>query len=158
MEPKIPAEQPSGGYSARQVIYTALFLIGTGIILSVALFKHELRDGAFVLLGVLCMELGIFKLAQQLLPDQRRPLPERRKYLALRALADQFLPLVRHLNVAALQVKDHDTPENRQAVEEVRQHMQSLVERMVVVAGKTNAELAADARRARQAGVTSVAS
>lgn len=157
VQQKAPDSKNAERWTTRQVMYTALLLIGTAIILGIGLFKHELQDTAFVLLGVLLMEFGIFKLAQRLIPDQRRLLPERRKYLALRSLADQFIPLVRQLNTAALLVKSNDTSESRQAFEEVRRNMQALVEGMAAVAGKTQSDLAAEARRARQAEPAGVA-
>ncbi len=83
-----------------------------------------------------------------------RVLPTGRRYLALRAESDQFLQLVRELNTAALAVSRDDSQAHKQAFEEVRGAMRKSVERMVAVAGKTNAELESsrsDATRAGQA-------
>ena len=145
-----PDAKTSDVRTLRQVMDIALPLVGTGIILGVALFKQEIQDAAFVVLGVFLIEVGIWKLAHKLLPDQR-------KYHTLRTQADQFLTLVRQLNTMALRVKENDTPENCQAVEEIRQKMQHMVDRMAAVAGKTDAELAAEARLGRQKGVAGVA-
>jgi hypothetical protein len=138
-----PDAKTSGVRTLRQVMDIALPLAGTGIILGVALFRQELQGTAFIVLGVFLVEVGIWKLAHKLLPEQR-------KYHALRAQADQFLTLVRQLNTAALRVKENNTPENFQAVEEIRQKMQHMVDRMAAVAGKTDAELAAAARLERK--------
>ena len=135
------ATKTSGWRTLRQVMHTALPLVGVGIILGVTCFKQELQDAAFVVLGVCLIEVGIWKLAHKLLPEQR-------KYHALRAQADQFLTLVRQLNTAALRVKEADTPENRRAVMEIRQNMQHMVDRMTAVAGKTDTELTAEAELA----------
>lgn len=118
----------------RNFLDLALMLIGTQVILSVALFTQALSNMAILLLGVLLFEVGIFKLAPKLLPDNR-------KYHALRAQTNQFLKLVRQLNAAALAVQEHDTPENRQAVKDIQQAMQQLVERMPTVAGRTDSAL-----------------
>jgi hypothetical protein len=140
----------AGVRTLRQRMDVTLQLVGTGLILGVALFKQELQDAAFIVLGVFLIELGIWKLAHKLLPDQR-------KYNALRAQADQFLTLIRQLNAAALRVKENDTSENRQAVEEIRQKMQHMVDRMTAVAGKTDAELAVAAKLARKKGFADIA-
>jgi hypothetical protein len=86
------------------------------------------------------MEVGVWRLAQRLLPSERQ-------YLALRAEVDQFLQLVRHLNTAALARKAHDTPETNQAFTQVYQEMQQAVARMAMLAGKTDADLAAEKAR-----------
>jgi hypothetical protein len=145
-----PAANTASMRTLRQVIDTTLPLVGTGILLGVAFFKYELRDAAFVVLGVFLMEVGIWKLAHKLLPNQR-------KYHALRTKADQFLALVRHLNRVALRVKENDTPENRQAVEEIRQKMHHMVDRMTAVAGKTDAELAVAAKMTQEKDFAGVA-
>jgi hypothetical protein len=113
-------------------------LLGIGIILAVALCKYALQDAALVILGVLLIETGIWKLSHKLLHEQR-------KYNALRAQGDLFLVFVQQLNAASLRLKAQDTPANRQAVENIRQHMQQLVEHMAASAGKTDAEIAAEA-------------
>jgi hypothetical protein len=88
-----------------------------------------------VVFGLLLIEMGVWKLANQLLPDERQ-------FHALRAEGDQFLLLLRHLNETAAVLKHDRTPENHRAFEEVRELMHQSVERMAEVAGKTDAELA----------------
>jgi hypothetical protein len=145
-----PEANTAGVRTLRQVIDTTLPFVGTGILLGVAFFKYELQDAALVVLGVFLMEVGIWKLAHKLLPNQRR-------YYALRTQADQFLALVRHLNKVALRVKENDTPANRQSVEDIRQKMYHMVDRMTAVAGKTDTELAAEARLTWKNDVVGVA-
>ena len=77
------------------------------------------------------------KLAQHVLPSERQ-------YLALRGETDLFITLVRQLNAAALLVKAQDAPKHRHEFEEIRHAMQQTVERICEVAGKTNADLAAE--------------
>jgi hypothetical protein len=136
--------------SLLQTMNMALPLLGTGIILAVALCKYALQDAALVILGVLLLHIGIWKLSHRLLREQR-------KYNALRAQGDLFLVFIQQLSAASLRLKAQDTPANRQAVENIRQHMQQLVEHMAASAGKTDAEIAAEAAsRAAQEALTGV--
>jgi hypothetical protein len=108
------------------------------VILGAVLFGQELRTQIVVTtLGMVLMEVGVWRLAQRLLPSERQ-------YLALRAEVDRFLQLVRHLNAAALARKAHDTPETHQAFAHVYQEMQHAVAQMAMLGGKTDAELAAE--------------
>ena len=127
----------------RQALDTSLPLLGVVMILSTVLFVRELRSQlALVVLGILCLEVGVWKLAHHILPNERT-------YLALRCEVDLFLSLVRQLNTAALLVQRHDTPAHRQTFEEVRSAMQQTVDRIFEVAGQTEADLASvhDVRR-----------
>jgi hypothetical protein len=121
-----------------QTMNMALPLLGTGIIFAVSLCKYELQDAALVIFGVLLIAIGTWKLSHKLLVEQR-------KYNTLRSQGSLFLVLVQHLNAASLRLQAQDTPANRQAVEDIRQHMQQLVDQMAVSAGKTDAEIAAEA-------------
>jgi hypothetical protein len=122
----------------RQHLDTGLPLLGVVVILSAVLFLPECPGQvAIVVLGILLLEAGVWKLAHHVLPSERQ-------YLALRSETDRFITLVRQLNAAALRVKAHDTPTHRQDFEEVRHAMQQTVERMCEVAGKTHAELAVE--------------
>lgn len=120
----------------RTVMHTGLPLVGVCVTLSATLFINapHARVGV-VVFGLLLIETGVWKLAHQLLPEERQ-------FHALRTEGDQFLLLLRHLNEAALALKHDETPENHRAFEEVRELMQQAVERMAEVAGKTDAELA----------------
>ena len=113
----------------RQHLDTGLPLLGVVVILSAVLFLPECPGQvAIVVLGILLLEAGVWKLAHHVLPSERQ-------YLALRSETDRFITLVRQLNAAALRVKAHDTPTHRQDFEEVRHAMQQTVERMCEVAG-----------------------
>jgi hypothetical protein len=113
-------------------------ILGVVIILSAVLFVHGIREQlAIVVVGILFIEAGVWKLARQFLPNER-------KHLALRAEGDRFIVLIRHLNAAALAVKESNTPENLQAFEEVQTEMHRAVQRMAEVAGKTDDELATE--------------
>jgi hypothetical protein len=133
------ATKRSGLRILRQRLDTGLSILGVVVILSAVLFVRELRSQvAIVVLGMLLLEVGVWKLAHHVLPSERQ-------YLALRCETDLFLTLVRQLNAAALLVKAQDAPSHRHEFEEVRYAMQQTVERMCEVAGKTNADLAAEA-------------
>ena len=122
----------------RQRLDTGLPLLGVVLILSAVLFMPEFPGQvAIVILGMLLLEAGVWKLAHHVLPSERQ-------YLALRDETEGFLTLVRHLNAAALMVKAHDSPTHRQAFEDVRQAMHQTVDRLCAVAGRTEAELAAE--------------
>jgi hypothetical protein len=127
-------DQKSYWRHLRKFIDIGLPIVGTIIIFSVVLFRQELRDMIFVVIGFLMIEVGAWKVAHKLLPNER-------KYHALRREGDQFLALIQQLNSAALLMKEDDTPANREAFERVQSEMQSAIDRMAVVAGKTDSEL-----------------
>lgn len=123
----------------RKLIDIAIPLTGVAIILGAVLFlRSDLRvQIAVVGLGMLLIEVGVWKFPHQLLGTGR-------KYLALRTEVDHFLTLVRQLNSAAIALRLDDCPQNRQALQQVPDAMRQAVDRMVHVAGKTEAELAAE--------------
>jgi hypothetical protein len=123
----------------RKVIDLSLPFVGVAVILGAVLFvREDLRTQiAVVGLGMLLIEVGVWKGAHKLLPSER-------KYIALRAEGDQFIKLIRQLNAAALALRETDSPEGRQTFEGVRKAMREAVERMAHVAGKTDAELASE--------------
>jgi hypothetical protein len=66
----------------RQRLDTGLPILGVVVILSAALFMRELRSQvAIVVLGMLLLEVGVWKLAHYVLPSERQ-------YLALRCETD----------------------------------------------------------------------
>lgn len=120
----------------RKSIDIGLPLVGVAIILAAVLFvRDDLRiQLAIIGLGMVVLELGVWKAAHRVLPTGRR-------YLALRAESDLFLQLVRQLNTAALARKQSNSQAHRQAFGEVQDAMRQSVERMGEVAGKTDTEL-----------------
>lgn len=122
----------------RKIIDIGLALVGVAVILAAVLIvREDLRlQLAIVGVGMVVLELGVWKAAHRLLPSGRR-------YLALRAEGDQFLKLVRELNTAALAVKQNASQAHKQAFDQVHDKMRKSVDRMAEVAGKTDAELAA---------------
>ena len=122
----------------RQCIDIALPLLGVAVILGSVLFVREnlKTQIAFVGLGMVLIELGVWKAAHRLLPNER-------KFNALRAEGDRFLGLVRKLNRAAQPLRKAESPENKESFGEVQDEMRQAIQRMSNVAGKTDAELAA---------------
>jgi hypothetical protein len=118
----------------RLILDITLPLLGTLIVLGVTLLHQELRSFFWVAVGILLVEMCLLRASHRMLPEER-------KYNALRTQTNQFLSLVRQLNTAALHVKEYDTFENRQVIEEIRAKMLRKVDRLVEVAGKTNGEL-----------------
>ncbi len=123
----------------RNVIDTCLPFVGIAVILSamVSLRESPKLQIAVVGLGMVLIQLGIWRAAHRLMPNGRQ-------YLSLRAEVDLFLGLVRQLNTAALTLKEDDSPANQLAFEIVQGRMKQAVPRMAELAGKTEAEIAAE--------------
>ncbi len=123
----------------RKVIDIGLPFVAVAAILGAVVF---VRDNlpiqvAIVGLGMVALEVGTWKLRQQVLMNKR-------KGLALRAEGDQFLRQLRALHAAATAMKDNDLAEHHQAFDDARDAMRQSVERIAAIAGKTDAELAAE--------------
>lgn len=125
--------------SLQNVINIGLPFVGIGIILSAMVTMREFPwiQVALVVLGTVSIQLGVWKAAHRLMPKGRQ-------YLSLRAEVDQFVELIRQLNIAALAVKEDDSPQNRLDFDIVQGRMRQAVTRMAEVAGKTDAEIAAE--------------
>lgn len=122
----------------RKVIDITLPFVAVAAILGAVLFVRDnlTIQVAIVGFGMVALEVGTWKLRQQVLMNKR-------KDLALRAEGDQFLKQLRDLHAAATAMRKNDSPENHQAFEGARDAMRQSVERMVAMAGKTDTELAA---------------
>lgn len=108
--------------------------IGMALVIGAVLFGESLTVQLFlVVAGLLLTEAGIWRLADPLLPDER-------KYIALRREGDHFMALVRQLNAVALALDGRDDSGSRFALDEVRTEMHRSVDRMVEFAGKTGEE------------------
>lgn len=124
----------------RKLLDTGLPLLGIVAILGAVLFIVSLRAQlAVVILGILLIEVGIWRLADPLLPSERR-------YNALRTEVDRFIGLVRELNRTAIQLEKEETPEARAAFNAVRSALVESTDRMAEVAGKTDFEVAVEQR------------
>ncbi|NIY09294.1 MAG: hypothetical protein GWN02_13865, partial [Gemmatimonadetes bacterium] len=108
--------------------------MGMALVIGAVLLAESTGIQLFlVIAGLMLTEAGVWRLADPLLPDERR-------FLALRAEADHFMALVRQLNSAALALNQGDVEGSSFAIDEVRRAMHDSVDRMVHFAGKTEAE------------------
>jgi hypothetical protein len=114
----------------RKAVDVGLPIVGVIVVLSAVLLFYDMYTQiALVVIGVLLIEAGIWKLASPLLPSQRR-------HQALRAEVDTFVGLVRDLNTAALEREGARGPEAEAEFAAVRERMHASVERMAEYAGK----------------------
>jgi uncharacterized protein (UPF0305 family) len=90
---------------------------------------------AIVVIGLVMMEVGIWRAKRQFAREKRR-------YHLLRTEVKRFLSLVRQLHNASLHVKQHDTPDTRQAHDEILNVLHETTERIAEATGKTDDELA----------------
>lgn len=118
----------------RRTLHLLVPAVGVALILGAVLFGERLAVQLFlVVAGLMLTEAGLWRLADPILPDERR-------YLALRTETDHFTALVRQLNAAALALSQGDERGSRFALDEVRREMHRSVDRMVAFAGKTEEE------------------
>jgi hypothetical protein len=125
----------------RKAVDAGLPILGTLIVfLAVILIldQHLTLRIIVVLIGLLMIDAGIWKLTHPLLPNERQ-------YKGLRAEVDDFIKIVRRLNSAALQAKA--SPAGKESVAHVVNEMHAAVNRMEQLAGRTDDELS------RQGGV-----
>lgn len=112
-------------------------VVGMALVIGAVLFADSMGIRLFlVVAGLMLTEAGIWRMADPLLPDERR-------FMALRAETDHFIALVRQLNSAALALEQGDTAGSSFALDEVRREMHRSVDRMVEFAGKVESEASA---------------
>ena len=121
----------------RRFIQFLVPAVGMALVIGAVIFGESLAVQLFlVVAGLLLTEAGIFRLADPILPDERR-------YTALRVETDHFTALVRQLNAATLALHEGDREGSSFALDEVRREMHRSVDRMVDFAGKTGEEIPA---------------
>lgn len=107
----------------RDIVRHGVALLGLVMIFVPVLMMAESGlQVAWVMAGVLFIELSVWDLVQDLFPDDR-------VYLKLRREVDEFLDDVRSLN-------DYAVQNDEQGVEQVRQRMISRIDDIVEAAGK----------------------
>lgn len=121
----------------RRFIEGALPILGSSTVFLAILFLLDpVLQIVAAAIGVLMIQAGIWNLTQPILPSERQ-------YQALRREVDHFIMLVRRLNAAAIGVKEVEGNETRIAFEAAQQRMQESFDRMAILAGKTDEEVAA---------------
>ena len=134
--------QPMGGRVTRKLrrfLHLLGPVVGLALVVGAIVFGEALVVQLFlVMAGLLLMEAGIWRLAEPILPDER-------KYVALRAETDHFMTLVRQLNTAAVALDEGETRGARFAMDELQTEMHRSIDRMVSFAGKTEHDAAPDA-------------
>ena len=112
----------------RKLVDAGLPIAGMLMVFASVLLVTELRTQiAFVLVGVILIEAGIWKLANPLLPSER-------KYSALRNEVDDFIRRIRTLNRTAIAANAGDTAAQLER-EQILTELHAAVERMNSYAG-----------------------
>ena len=108
----------------RKILDIGLPLTGVVVILSTVLFIQEIRlQIAIVLIGIIFIEAGVWKLAHQLLPNDRQ-------YNHLRNEIDNFVSLCRQLNSTAIALKSNDSSQNQESFDLLRNELQVSLDRI----------------------------
>lgn len=84
-----------------------------------------------VLIGLLIIEAGVWRLTAKILPNER-------KFLALRAEVDGFIDRIRVLNAHGVNLRREDTDTAREAFRETLDALHAAVDRMAEVAGRVD--------------------
>ncbi len=119
----------------RKILDIGLPLAGVTIILSSVLFMQEIRSQiAIVLIGIIMIEAGVWKLSHQLLPNDR-------KFNHLRNEIDSFIIRCRQLNTAAMELRHEGSNESIVDFENVSNDLRDCLDRIIEVAGKTEDDI-----------------
>ena len=121
----------------QRAVVVALLVLGVKLVISVILFAEAHPRMVYIMLGFLLIELGAVVAINKLPPYERR-------YLALRSETDYFLNLLYDLNAAAIKMHRTNAPYDCLEFDRIQEAMLESVERMSIVAGKTDAQLAAE--------------
>ena len=116
----------------RKLIEVSIPVIGTVIVFVAVILISDVNLQTrvlTVLIGVLFIEAGVWKLTSPLLPSERR-------YVELREEVVRFTFLVRSLNQADLEACEAGTNESWRQVRRVMEAMHSSVDQMAELAGK----------------------
>jgi hypothetical protein len=118
----------------RGSFHLALTLGGTLLVLYAVLHVDEVYERVLlVLLGLVLIEAGVWRITQSLFPNERA-------YRPLRKETDYFVTLVRRLNRAALTAQ-RGSPSADTELDRVHDEMHHSVDRMLRLAGMTEEDL-----------------
>ena len=119
----------------RIILDRSLRILGMVLVVGAILLGRSIYSQLAVgLVGLMCIELGVWQLAHRLLPNDRR-------FHALRRELDAFVECSRQLNQAALAIQINDTPEQRAAFDDLRRALHRSVDVISEVAGKRQEDL-----------------
>lgn len=118
-----------------KVLNAGLPVVGMLVVFGAVLFVEDRRTLILVvLLGILLIEAGVWKLSNPFLPTERR-------FNELRLEVDQFMELVRELNAAAMEARESvDDPAAWARYRNTLATMHASVERMGRAAGRGEGE------------------
>jgi hypothetical protein len=112
-----------------------LSIVGTALVFAAVVLVYNLTAQIIlVLIGLLLIDAGIWKLTQPLFPDERR-------FGALREEVDRFIHLVRRLNATALAIREHDSQTARATFQDTVNELHGSVDRIERLTGKSDEEL-----------------
>lgn len=125
----------------RTILDIGLPVLGIVLILgSILVLPNIYNRLAVVLVGIICIQIGMWQLAHRFLPSERR-------FHALRRELDAFVECCHQLNQAALAIKMDETSEQQAAFNDIHRALHESVELIAEVAGKTEEELAHEPRK-----------
>jgi len=114
----------------RKIFDVGLPITGMVLVFLAALWVQDLQLRVIlILIGLLLIWVGVWKLANPLYPNERR-------YHDLRLEVDRFIALVRDLNQAALQQRLGDSIDASDRYDNVLHAMRRSVDRMANLAGQ----------------------
>jgi len=132
--------QREGTQTVHKLLNAGLPVAGMIVVFGAVLFLEDRRTMILVvLLGILLIEAGVWKLSNPFLPTERR-------FNALRLEVDQFMELVRELNGSAIEARS--TEENSSSWARFRNTLATMhasVDRMGEAAGSGEGEPATQA-------------
>lgn len=117
-----------------RILNAGLPIVGMLVVFGAVLFVDDRQTLILVvLLGILLIEAGVWKLSNPFLPTERR-------FNELRLEVDQFMELVRELNTAGIEARKDDDAAAWARFENTLATMHASVERMAAAAGRGEGE------------------
>lgn len=117
----------------RKILALGFTLLGTVLvflaILVPAISQHLQLQVLVVLVGVLIIEAGVWRLTSAVLPEER-------KYAALRTEVNAFVERVRLLNAHGVKLQTRDDEITREEFRETLNALHAAVDRIAEVAGR----------------------
>lgn len=117
----------------RKLVAVGIPIVGTLIVFAAilvpAISLNLQLQILVVLLGLLIIESGVWRLTAKVLPNER-------KYLTLRKEVENFISLIRVLNTQAVNLRVQETETAKEHYKETIDSLHAAVDRMVEVAGR----------------------